>query len=484
MQRQRLIRNQNISTVLLIAACFFLTSSVWMSWEYHLTDFLDTLTVDYLSMVAGYLLQAAGIALFSLMIQKRPHWFRPGLLTLILLLFLGSSAVSILPSSPGVSIVSGLFMNLLCGLIAGFYLHVLTFLTGPSHKGLVFGSGYGCAVICTWLFSRIRGEGSFLTSPYALIAYAAVTGLIILWIVLSGKDSFRFGMVPPEISPAESANAAASADRFGGHSAQKLRSLFLQTGIIVFLFSLVKNLGFGFPTADILGGVSVELSRIFYAAGLVCAGYIIDRNRKQGALCAAASLVISFIGLALSGEQISAMVIWCLEYLFFGFFSVFRIVVFSDLCRSCGCAYLAGLGLCLGRVGDAAGTVICNACADHKFVLVVGTAALFILSLFLFYRFFLQTWILPQPAVRTPDEQETLERFSMINQLSFREKDVLKEILSGKTNAEIAGTLFVSESTIKFHVHNLLKKTGCRNRSELISKYKAEVYQILPGQPD
>ena len=38
---------------------------------------------------------------------------------------------------------------------------------------------------------------------------------------------------------------------------------------------------------------------------------------------------------------------------------------------------------------------------------------------------------------------------------------------------EAAELLYVSESTIKFHIRNLLRKTGCRNRVELRELYTA-----------
>jgi len=39
--------------------------------------------------------------------------------------------------------------------------------------------------------------------------------------------------------------------------------------------------------------------------------------------------------------------------------------------------------------------------------------------------------------------------------------------------AEIAEALSISESTVKFHIHNLLQKTGCRNRVVLLNTYAA-----------
>ena len=53
----------------------------------------------------------------------------------------------------------------------------------------------------------------------------------------------------------------------------------------------------------------------------------------------------------------------------------------------------------------------------------------------------------------------------------MREREVLRCLLEEKPNPQIASELFISENTVKFHVRNLLKKTGCKNRVELRSKY-------------
>ena len=41
---------------------------------------------------------------------------------------------------------------------------------------------------------------------------------------------------------------------------------------------------------------------------------------------------------------------------------------------------------------------------------------------------------------------------------SKREKQVLEQLAAGKTNREIGEVLFISESTVKFHVHAILSK--------------------------
>ncbi|MBP6469323.1 MAG: response regulator transcription factor [Chloroflexi bacterium] len=57
--------------------------------------------------------------------------------------------------------------------------------------------------------------------------------------------------------------------------------------------------------------------------------------------------------------------------------------------------------------------------------------------------------------------------------LTPREKEVLQELSTGASNAEIAATLFVSENTVKRHVHNILLKLNLTNRRQA-AKYARE----------
>jgi DNA-binding NarL/FixJ family response regulator len=49
-----------------------------------------------------------------------------------------------------------------------------------------------------------------------------------------------------------------------------------------------------------------------------------------------------------------------------------------------------------------------------------------------------------------------------------REREVLALIAQGKTNREIAGTLVISERTVKFHASSILRKLGASNRTEAV----------------
>ena len=52
--------------------------------------------------------------------------------------------------------------------------------------------------------------------------------------------------------------------------------------------------------------------------------------------------------------------------------------------------------------------------------------------------------------------------------LTPREIEIVKQAAAGKRNLEIARTLFISEGTVKMHLHNIYHKLGVDNRAKLI----------------
>jgi DNA-binding NarL/FixJ family response regulator len=53
-----------------------------------------------------------------------------------------------------------------------------------------------------------------------------------------------------------------------------------------------------------------------------------------------------------------------------------------------------------------------------------------------------------------------------IEDLSFRQREILEMVVEGLSNAQIAWRLYLSESTIKQHLRAVYKVLGVRNRTE------------------
>jgi two-component system NarL family response regulator len=51
-------------------------------------------------------------------------------------------------------------------------------------------------------------------------------------------------------------------------------------------------------------------------------------------------------------------------------------------------------------------------------------------------------------------------------QLSDRELEVIRLIVAGNSNQKISAVLHISESTVKFHVNNILIKLGVNDRTQ------------------
>ncbi|MGO3328268.1 MadR family response regulator transcription factor [Gordonia sp. (in: high G+C Gram-positive bacteria)] len=53
-------------------------------------------------------------------------------------------------------------------------------------------------------------------------------------------------------------------------------------------------------------------------------------------------------------------------------------------------------------------------------------------------------------------------------ELTDREREVLRLLAEGKSNGEIGGVLYISESTVKFHIRNLIRKLGVSKRTDAV----------------
>ncbi len=68
--------------------------------------------------------------------------------------------------------------------------------------------------------------------------------------------------------------------------------------------------------------------------------------------------------------------------------------------------------------------------------------------------------------VQSTAQKHRRQKNNIIEKLSPREVDILYELQYGASNLEIAQKFFLSENTIKHHMHNLLEKLGVDNRRQ------------------
>ena len=441
--------NAPTRVALLILACFLLASTGWLSWLYHLTELAEAAQVDMLSMGVGYPMQAAGIAAFCALGRTRSKAYLQITTTATVVLYVVCLAPATLAPDLAPTLAFGYLASLLCGYFQSYYLYCLASLVPEEQRGMVFGGAYAVSTGASWLLSAV-GAGAATRGLWGLLTCGLLAALAVLAIRLAPSESLHAD-TPTGAGTAPSTQLGA-----------------LACGVVL-LMSATKGMGFSFPTIDLMNGVSLEFSRLLYGVGLLAAGFVSDRDRRWGALCCAGALVMPFFMLALSGAAAPATLMWALAYLLNGFFSVFRVVVLADLAAQGKRPLLAGLGLLFGRLGDALGTTIAVLLGGAPLVLVTVSAVFFACTIALFFVLYQQLYAPVLEAA--PTEQQLFDRFAARHDLSSRERDVLRLLLQRRSNAEIAGELFVSEATVKFHVRNILHKTGCTNRRELADLY-------------
>ena len=79
------------------------------------------------------------------------------------------------------------------------------------------------------------------------------------------------------------------------------------------------------------------------------------------------------------------------------------------------------------------------------------------------------------PVADSPTARQHVEmrfdRFCGQKGISVREADVVRLVLEGKSNRQIAEELFISPGTVKAHVHAIYRKCGVNNRTNLLQLF-------------
>jgi len=74
-------------------------------------------------------------------------------------------------------------------------------------------------------------------------------------------------------------------------------------------------------------------------------------------------------------------------------------------------------------------------------------------------------------AITTTLKDLSADLLIMKYQISKREQEIIQLVCSGKSNQEIADTLFISLGTVKNHLYNIFIKLGVKNRTQLVKMF-------------
>ena len=75
-------------------------------------------------------------------------------------------------------------------------------------------------------------------------------------------------------------------------------------------------------------------------------------------------------------------------------------------------------------------------------------------------------------ALAENEHKRLLQAYPELETLSKRELEVFAQLLTDKTQAEIAEELFITHSSVHFHCKNIYKKLNINSRKQLLIRYK------------
>lgn len=443
---------KSILLTLLIGQTFLWTGSAFLSVLYRLYAFYTPTQAVLYTEVLFYVLQAIGIAAFALCLRKKPSICENKLFAPFAVAATATfTAVALLVDNGTVVAVAGSLMNVGIGLLSGIYLTPLASCVPQQDRGKVFGYSYAIGSVGTFLLS-LPCDGSFLRTDGALYVFAVLVVLSVVLMRYLGPSTAHEGG-EPQISI---------------HIDSKLILLALFVPLVC---SAANGMGAYFTVADLSDVLNPAFTRAFYAAGLIAAGYINDRNRRWGAVCCIVALVFPFISITLRGEVDASAILSILSYIFYGFFSVYRVVLFAHIAgKRTSLLPLAVFGLMAGRIGDALGTFGGVHLGEKQIALTCLTAVIFMLGALLFFGLYHKLYM---PHLSDKENHETLlSAYEAHYQFTSRQSEIFRLVIKGCSNAEISAELYLAESTVKFHIKNILSKVHCTNRSELIADFK------------
>ncbi|MCQ2522655.1 MAG: helix-turn-helix transcriptional regulator [Lachnospiraceae bacterium] len=450
------MNRKSLFYALFIGLIYVWTGSVFIAIIYRLYDFCEVNTVTLISEALLYICQAAGALASALLCKKRgKQGSIPMLLAALLLTAILSLVSLLMPLGNGVIVIS-CFSNLGIGFLLGESILSLVSFVPKNSRCISIGLAYAIGSVGSYLLSLIYEEG--LSAPQMIYFFM---GFMIITVFMCYP--LRFFRVPIAMEQAE--NLA--------------RKTIVLACAVPFLSYLVYSMGYYFGTMVYVAGIDISLTRAFYAISLIVAGILNDKNRKLGGFASFLILVFPFISLSLQNTNGFAMTLCILSYLALGFLSIYRVALFTDMAsKGTSFLYLAPLGVVMGPLGNAGGTSIGLALDDNQILLTLLVGGMFMVTGIVFF-LLNQNLYRPKTELAAVEKTPVVEKspeekffaFRVAYGLNDNQTEVFKRIMEGHSNAKISEEMFLAESTIKYHVKNILKATGATDRKSLLALY-------------
>ena len=281
----------NYKYILLLAVGFLWCSLSYLSQEIVLLNVYDKIITNNVIMIYDSFAMALGIIIFMFLYKKNFDVKKIYIIFLIISICLNIVFYIINPNY--ISMIISIVLCLIgsAGFGVAYHFSLITSNVKKDNRGLMFAFGYGLGAFLTYLISLIPND--FISSAKLLLILLPLILINIYFININDKFS----------------NIKKN-DKLTFLEKMKLLSLILVMSLIssfssnmVAIFNYSKETGFAY-------------SRIYYAIGLLVAGYFADKNNKVFEIASISSLLFPLITIILFKEQINMLMIANLNYFF------------------------------------------------------------------------------------------------------------------------------------------------------------------------
>ena len=434
-----MFNKNNLKYILILAIGFFWCSSVYLTQEQYMLNYVDDNFINIVELLFGSISMALGILTFGLIYRKTKNI--KILYTIFMLLSIGTIIIFFITKN---IYLMSICLCLTCylgtaGFGAGYHFSLLASNVEQGYRGRVFAIGYGLGSIGTYLLILL--PESFYSSINSLYLYIPIIFLNIL-LILKNTNII-------EIKEEK-------------HSSS-FKKYFLKISIIVLAMSLLSAL-----STDVIGLYTINISggfgntRVYYCIGLLVAGFLADKKNNLFEILTIVSFIFSLLAIILLKDDYSINLIAALSYSFIGFFVLFRTITFINLVdNKKSIIWASAFGLMYSRIMEGLMILFENELINNYTILIIVISILLSIVIILYFLLYFQN--------NKTTEDDAIKKIVIKYKLSIQEEKVLKLLIIGKSNQEIADELYISLYTVKRHISNIYKKTNMK-KQELIEK--------------